>query len=100
MTEQAYQNREIKAMFERLDEKLDNHSKVHGLILDQTTATNGKVAEIQKWKERVMGGFYVASSLGVTIILPLLIWAIVEVNDIENKIVKSLNNYQIEIIQP
>jgi hypothetical protein len=41
-----------------------------GRILAQTTLTNGKMAEIQKWKERITGGMIVIN----VIVLPVVMF--------------------------
>lgn len=41
---------------ESIKETLVEHTMVHAQILEQTTTTNGKVASIQKWRERTNGG--------------------------------------------
>lgn len=46
MSESRFTNRELTAMFARLEEKLDEHSETHGKILEQVIFTNGKVKKL------------------------------------------------------
>lgn len=90
LIEERYSNREI-------DEKHHGIEKTLERILDQTTATNGAVGRIQKWKERVMGATYI---LGF-IVLPILTWALLQVvnigDSIEEGIQNELSNYNVKI---
>ena len=49
MPEQPFSNRELTAMFNNIDEKLDAHSEVHEKILKQVLFTNGKVRKLYLW---------------------------------------------------
>lgn len=81
-----FSNREIQTMFDSLKQTLDAHTDVHTQILDHVKATNGKVAEIQKWRERMVGAMWAGGILCTVVILPLLTWAILEVNSLDEQI--------------
>jgi hypothetical protein len=57
---------------ERLGNLMKTNKTEHEAILKQTTATNGKVAEIIKWKERMTGGIVVLNIIVVPVLLFLL----------------------------
>lgn len=104
MTEAPFTNRELQGMFEEIKEKLNSHTTVHIEILNQVKSTNGKVAEIQKWRERINGALQAAGVLCILIILPFIIWFISwsfnRINSIDEIVAKSLNDYQFQIIEP
>lgn len=45
-------------------------------IKEQTKKTNGSVADINKWRERVNGGSIVAGIFMTVIVIPILGWAL------------------------
>lgn len=57
----------LDEMFKVIDEKLDK-------ILDQTTKTNGSVAEIQAWRSNATG-FITALSIFVVPVMMYLLYA-------------------------
>ena len=93
MPEEPYKNRELDERFGGLDEKLD-------LILRQTTKTNGSVANINRWRERVNGGSMVAGVFMTIVVVPILSWAIYVLVNITSVIHQSvdeaLSAYEIE----
>lgn len=56
MSEKPYTNREI-------NEKWENIANALSRIEIQTTTTNGKVAELQKWRYIITGGLAVLTSV-------------------------------------
>lgn len=104
MTEQPYTNNPKLDRFitnmehgiEGIKETLIEHTVVHSQILEQTTNTNGKVASIQKWRERANG-----IVLAVTFLFPFILgglwWvsSIVLHNSIESAIQEALSVYEI-----
>lgn len=78
-------------MFEQVDDKLNG-------IYREVQATNGKVASIQKWRERVTGAAWAMGGVFSIVILPLLVWALIRINSIPEIVAQTLENYQIEII--
>ncbi len=93
MAEDSYKNREI-------DEKFDDILGFLGRIEGQTTKTNGAVADLNKWRERVNGGAIVAGVFMTVAILPILSWALyilLNINSIINQsVAQALSAYQIE----
>ena len=77
----------------RLSDKLDGHAEVHDKILQQTTATNGKVASIQKWRERLNGAIAVMIFL-IPTILGFLGWMAYEISHLDTKIHEALSVYE------
>lgn len=77
-----------------LNEKLDDHTEVHTKILEQTTATNGKVAEIQRWRERMNGAVMV-----MVFIIPTLLgfigWMAYEITHFDDQIQDALSVYEV-----
>ncbi len=66
-----------KGMFAIIDIRLTNQDKVLEGIHDQTKKTNGSVAEIQAWKNQIMGGLI----LLVIIFVPVALYIIYKLID-------------------
>lgn len=81
-----YSNREIDNHFKDVKETLER-------IENQTTATNGKVASIQTWRERTNGAMMVVT----TILVPILGWALWQVSTIDDTVKEVLSTYDITI---
>lgn len=98
MPEQDFTNREIKSMIDGIMDKLDQHGEKHDEILvvvqdvrGEARATNGKVADINSWREQVNGGAKVAAFFFTVLVVPILGWAIFVLSTIEAKIHESLD---------
>lgn len=77
---------------------LKSHDSVHNQILSQTTATNGKVADIQKWRERISGGIVVAAFVIPTffgVIGGVIGWLAYQVTTFDEKIQEALSVYEV-----
>lgn len=65
----------------------------------QTIKTNGSVADINRWRERMNGGAAVAGVFMTFIVIPILAWAIfvlVHITDtIHNSVQEALQAYDI-----
>lgn len=115
MSEAPYQNREIKELFKAADDRADAfHDKLmermsvfEGNTTDSldrietaVNLTNGKVADINKWRERANGGALVAGCFMTVIVIPILAWAIyilVNINTIiHSSIDEALSAYNIK----
>lgn len=118
MPEVEFTNREINTMFSSIKTQLDEHGKVHtdilgkvgevkteilskvGEVHTEAKNTNGKVADINRWREQVNGGAKVAAFFAAVIIFPILGWAIYVLSSIDTKIADSvedtLSNYEIQ----
>lgn len=96
MADEPYTVRELDGKFLGVHEKLD-------AILKQTMATNGKVADIQKWRERVMGYATAVIVVGGAVIMPLLGWGLYRLANIDaitrSVVADELSTYQIEEIK-
>ena len=60
---------ELKGLKELFLEKFDANDKIHNLILEQTTAHNGRMRSLEKWRSYITGGLAVLCAL----VLPILI---------------------------
>ena len=87
-----FSNRELKSMFDTFSSKQD---EIHAAVKE----TNGKVASIQKWRERTTGAMWVGGLSFTVIIIPLVTWALIEVADIQNKIVSHIEEMEFEVIE-
>lgn len=96
MTEQ-YSNREIDSFLKRQDEAHGEFRVTLNRIEDQTILTNGKITEIQKWRERVIG----ATGILTLILLPILTWGLWQITKMDEKIKigvqEVLSAYEVEI---
>lgn len=67
----------------------------------QTTKTNGSVADLNRWRERMNGGATVAGIFMTFIVIPILAWAIfvlVHINTtINDSIQQALQAYDLVI---
>jgi hypothetical protein len=110
MDDKEFSNREITAQFANVIEKLNDHGVVHtdilkkvadfrteilakvGEVHTETKATNGKIADVNKWREQVNGGAKVAAFFMAVIVIPLLGWAVFVLSSIDTKINESVQN--------
>lgn len=63
---------EQATIVERLDNLIETNRDEHEKIINQTTKTNGRLNEIEKWKERVTGGLIVINIFVIPVIMFLL----------------------------
>lgn len=106
MPEAPYANREIKELFNAQEERSNAfHDKLMERMsvfesnttdsLDrieaQTILTNGKVADLNKWRERVNGGAIATGAFMSVIVIPVLAWAILTLNTIDKTIHRSVD---------
>jgi len=115
MPEEPYKNREVKEMFDAADERADafhdkllermsvfedNTTSSLDRIETQTTKTNGAVADINKWRERINGGAIASGVFMTVIVIPILCWAIYVLVNIQQTIHQSIDEalaaYEIE----
>jgi cytochrome c-type biogenesis protein CcmH/NrfG len=80
MPEQDFTNREIKLMFHELKDQATR-------IERQTTLTNGRVSDLEKWRYISMGSVAVL----VMLVIPLLSWALFTLSNIDHKIQNAVN---------
>ena len=85
MEEQDFTNREISGMFKVITDGNDR-------IEEQTKKTNGSVAEINKWRERVNGGALVASIFMSVIVIPMFSWCIYTMLHIDDMISSGIKD--------
>lgn len=100
MEESDFTNREIQEMFKDVDGRFDRQDVQLGKILDQTKATNGSVADINRWRERANGAFWAAGVFMATVILPIIgfvMYSIIHLDDsIQSAVDHSLSAYDIQ----
>lgn len=85
MNEDGYTKREHDLIFNDIREALVR-------IETQTTTTNGKVADITKWREQIVGGAKVAGVVTATIIAPIIIWSVITLRDLPNDIKNAVKD--------
>jgi hypothetical protein len=63
----------LEVVIERLDNFKADNAQEHSQILVQTTKTNGKVAEISKIQERLIGGLIVLNIFIVPVVIKIIL---------------------------
>ncbi len=93
MTRETYTKSEIDLMHKPMHDKLDK-------ILAQTIKTNGRVGRLEVWRGYITGGLAILSIL----LVPILIWSIIQMfslSNIDEKISSALqqelNKYEVTI---
>lgn len=61
-------------------------------IKDQTTKTNGSVANINRWRERINGMAIASGVFMGAIVLPILAWAIYSLVNIQNQVHQAVDD--------
>lgn len=89
-----YTNRELREWRHDLSNDIQN-------IVLQTTKTNGSIADLNKWKERINGGAIVAAVFMTLIVMPILCWSIYVLvklpETVNDSIQKALSVYDLTI---
>ena len=84
---------EIRLMFKRIDEKLDDHSMVHDDIMKAIKDLSDKIDEQRVWTGYAKG----AIAVFILLVLPVVIWTVSQVVNIDRKIAEALDGYEINI---
>ena len=63
----------IQVIIERLDNLKEDNAQEHEQIIAQVTKINGSVADIQKWRWMLTGGFIISNIIIVPIIVALIL---------------------------
>jgi len=71
---EPYSREVIDIYFKENRDQHDNVLKILQSIDNRVAITNGKVAEISKWKEKVAGGLYVVTFLGFSGFVAIILW--------------------------
>src|SRR3990167_8474895 len=97
MKDQPFSNREITTMFDSIERKLDEHADVHTQILTEVKSIKTTITDLERWRERTKVAAYVAGFFITIFIIPLITWAVLEVNTLDEKIAEALaDNFTIE----
>lgn len=87
-----YSNREIREKWHDMANDLQE-------ILTQTKKTNGSVADINRWRERVNGAAWATGAFLTCVLLPILGWAmyvLININQtVHSAVDQSLQVYNI-----
>lgn len=78
---------EIKLMFKRIDEKLDEHTEVHSDIMKAIRDLDVKISNNNTWINFAKGAIAVI----MIVVLPLLFWTVKEVSTIDRKIAEAID---------
>ena len=57
-----------------LDEKFNQNELGHVKIIEQTTRTNGRVTELERWMNRIIGGLIISN----IVIVPIVMWMFIQ----------------------
>jgi hypothetical protein len=71
----------LDVIVERLQNIKEDNAQEHAAILEQAKKTNGTVADLVKWKERMLGALIIMNAL----ILPIIISVVIKF------VIKDLN---------
>lgn len=89
-----YTNRELR-------EHWHNQNNALAEILVQTKKTNGAIADINRWRERINGAAFVGGFFVTVIVVPVLSWAIyvlVNINQtIHASVDQALSAYDVQV---
>lgn len=100
-----YSKREIDTFMKEIqssllamtNENISSHTKLN----ENQKITNGNVASIQRWRERVVGATWALSLVLTVIMIPLFTWAFIVISkipkNIDDGIKEALSAYNIEI---
>ncbi len=88
MEELPYSKRELDQKFLFIEEKIDDVIEMGGRIEVQTTKTNGRVTAVERWRYIMMGSIAVL----VTIVVPLLAWALWVLVNIQGQVHQAVND--------
>lgn len=92
--DKPYTNREIREKWHDTANDLQE-------IKNQTTKTNGSIADLNRWRERINGGTIVAGVFMSFVVIPILAWSLyvlVNINQTVNiAVAQSLSEYNIQI---
>jgi len=69
MDDKALILEKIEALKELIGERFRNNDKDHKAILEQTCKTNGRVTNLEVWKNRVMGALVITNCILVPVLL-------------------------------
>lgn len=89
-----YTNRELREKWHDITNDIQD-------ILLQTTKTNGTVADLNRWRERINGGAMVAGVFMTIVVMPILVYAIITLvnmpTTINDAVDKALSVYDIQV---
>lgn len=88
MTDADYSKREIDGHFDGIKESLANQDKVLVRIETQSIKTNGRVTELERSRYMQMGAMTIISA----IVLPILMWSLYTLVNIQEKIDTSVKD--------
>lgn len=90
----AYTNRELREKWHDIANDLQE-------IKAQTKLTNGTVADVNRWRERINGGALVAGIFMTIIVMPILCWAIIVLvglpSTTDEAVNKALSAYEVKV---
>lgn len=81
MNDEPYRNREIDEMFGDIKGSMSR-------IETQTTRTNGRVTELEKWKYAGMG----ATGVLTAVVVPILAWALWVLVNIQTQVHQAVDD--------
>lgn len=84
MDEQPYSNREI-------EEKWEDIANALSRIEIQTTTTNGSVANVNRWRERVNGALTASGVFMAFVVVPILAWSLYVLVNIQQTVHQSVD---------
>lgn len=70
----------------------DDVTKDVSKILEQTTKTNGSVADINRWRERLNGALSASGVFMALVVLPILAWSLYVLSNLPNTVHSAVDD--------
>lgn len=95
MTEREPTNGELMHFINDIGKDMKDIKEIHlPEIKSNQRITNGTVADVKAWRERMIGAGYVAIAFMTIVVVPLLGWGLYQIAHFDDKIKEALSQYE------